>query len=142
MQHPKNDSIIDLLASQSDMRIATLSSDGHPSATTFSYVHDAMVLYFGTSSLSLKAQNISKDGRVSLTVNRPYRFWKDIEGLSIKANAANVDTQEESQEVSQLLFERFPEVYDFVLTNFVLTNTEELNYHTRIGRFENFNMQS
>ena len=137
--------IIDLIERESDMTIATLYPDGRPLTTTVSYINDGLSLYFGTSSTSQKLTNITHDPRVALTINRPYRFWRDIEGLSIEAKAVRVDSPDEFRNVSKLLFEKFPEVNEFAKTEsegVVLMRVEPLsinylNYRKGFGHVEN-----
>jgi general stress protein 26 len=141
-------SIIDLIERESDMTIATVCPDGQPRATTVSYVNDGFVLYFGTSLNSQKVLNIQNDARISLTINRPYRFWKDIEGLSIDARATHVQSPEEFRKVSQLLFNKYPEVNEFAKAdseNVVLMRVDPkrisyLNYRKGFGHVETFIM--
>ena len=82
-------------------------------ASTVSYASSDLILYFGTSTNSGKVENINHENRVSLTINRPYRFWKDIEGLSVTGIASIVQEPEEFRKASQLVFEKFPLVNDF-----------------------------
>ena len=145
----QTEKIIDLMARESDMTIATISHDGHPLASTVSYANDGMVLYFGTSSQSQKAGNIEKDGRVALTINRPYRFWRDIEGLSITGKASIVTMPDEFRRANQLVFEKFPQVHDFATTEsseVVLIKVQPLtisylNYRKGVGHKEELTME-
>jgi len=51
--------ILEILARQTDMTLATLRGDGYPQATTVSYVSDALDIYFATPPTSQKARNVS-----------------------------------------------------------------------------------
>lgn len=108
--------VVSLLEQVADMTIATLREDGSPQATTVSYVSEGLTIYFGTSKRSQKASNIERDGRVSLTINAHYRFWKDIHGLSAAAIATRVTEPAEFRKVSQLLFDKFPRVHEYAST--------------------------
>ena len=92
------------------MTLATVRPDGYPQATTVSYVNDGFTLYFGASHDSQKALNIAQEPKVSLTVNRPFRFWKHIVGLSAAGRATAITDSAEYRHASGLLFKRFPEV--------------------------------
>lgn len=146
----QRETIIDLIERESDMTIATLCVDGYPLATTVSYVNDGLALYFGTSPDSVKARNIENDNRVSLTINRPYRFWRDIEGVSIKAIATLVNTPDEFRKASQLLFNRYPEVNDFAKAeseNVILIRVDPLvisylNYRKGSGHTEEITLEA
>jgi len=102
--------IIAILDHANDMTIATVREDGYPQATTVSYVNDGLMIYFGCAASSQKAQNLSRDSRVSLTVNLPYPSWNDIRGLSIGGRAERVTKPEEVDQASHLMFEKFPQI--------------------------------
>jgi len=142
--------IIDLIERESDMTIATLRPDGQPSATTVSYASSGLTLYFGTSANSEKAENIKIDNRVSLTINRPYRFWRDIEGLTITGKASIIKAPEEFRKATQLVFDKFPMVNDFARAEseeVVFIKVEPvrivyLNYRKGIGYTEKINIDT
>jgi len=142
--------IIDLIERESDMTIATVCPDGQPSATTVSYASSGLTLYFGTSANSEKAENIKIDNRVSLTINRPYRFWRDIEGLTITGKASIIKAPEEFRKATQLVFDKFPMVNDFARAEseeVVFIKVEPvrivyLNYRKGIGYTEKINIDT
>lgn len=142
--------VVDILERESDMTIATVGPDGHPMSATVSYANDGLVLYFGTSSHSEKARNIEKDERVSLTINRPYRFWRDIEGVTIKAKASVIKSPEEYRRAGQLVFEKFPEVNDFaraeseevILIKVKPLLVSYLNYRKGFGHVETLEIET
>lgn len=113
MNETDKERILEVLSTVGDMTIATLAEDGAPQATTVSYVNDDLTIYFGTASASAKAHNIAHDERVALTVNRPYRFWKDILGISLEGRARRVEDAAEYRRAGRLLFEKFPEVHEY-----------------------------
>lgn len=141
--------VIDIIERESDMTIATVCTDGHPLTSTVSYANDGLVLYFGTLSHSEKAHNIEKDERVSLTINRPYRFWRDIEGVAIKAKASVIKTPDEFRKASQLVFEKFPHVNDYakaesgevVLVKVEPVQVSYLNYRKGFGHVETLEIE-
>ena len=108
-----HDKIVAILAGGCEMTLATIRPDGFPQATTVSYVHDGLTLYFGTAADSQKARNIALDDRVSLTVNLPYDRTEEILGLSMGARAARVVDRKEIAHVGELMLRRFPEGADF-----------------------------
>lgn len=116
MNEQQKNEIIELIEHEADMTIATIRPDNLPHATTVSYVNDGLVLYFGTSSNSQKSINIESNGNIALTINSPYRFWKDIEGISISGFVSRVTNPEEYINVGKLLFEKFPQVNEFANT--------------------------
>ena len=144
MDSTLKDNILDLIARESDMTIATVCPDGQPLASTVSYASSDLILYFGTSSNSGKVENIKHENRVSLTINRPYRFWKDIEGLTVTGIASIVQAPEEFRKASQLVFEKFPLVNDFarhdsdevVFIKITPVKIHYLNYRKGVGHTE------
>ena len=96
-----------------DMTIATVRNDGYPQATTVSYVNDGLKIYFGTTSDSQKARNIASNNKVSLTINRPYTTWDDIEGVSISGTAVLITDKAEQDKVGALLFKKFPQIENY-----------------------------
>jgi uncharacterized protein YhbP (UPF0306 family) len=60
--------ILEVLASQHLMTLATIRPDGFPQATIVNYVNDDLVLYFATDATSQKAGNISLNNKVSAAI--------------------------------------------------------------------------
>lgn len=109
---------IALLDAAADLTIATNRADGYPQATTVSFVHDGLTIYFGTGVGSQKAQNITRDGRVSVTVDLPYANWDEIKGLSLGGRATRVTSPDEMGKVGALMFAKFPQLKDIGTSNF------------------------
>jgi general stress protein 26 len=105
--------ILAILEGASEMTIATVRPDGFPQATTVSYVHDGLTVYFGTAADSQKARNIALCDKVSLTVNLPFDRWEEILGLSMGARAQRVTDRAEIAKVGRLMLKKFPEGTDF-----------------------------
>ena len=106
--------IISIIDDIDDLTIATVRNDGYPQATTVSYVNDGLTIYFGTTSDSQKAQNISANNKVSLTINRPYTTWDEIEGVSISGTAVLIADKAEQDEVGSLLLKKFPQIENYM----------------------------
>jgi len=102
--------IISIIDDIDDLTIATVRNDGYPQATTVSYVNDGLTIYFGTTSDSQKARNIASNNKVSLTINRPYTTWDEIEGVSISGAAVLIADKAEQDKVGALLFKKFPQI--------------------------------
>jgi nitroimidazol reductase NimA-like FMN-containing flavoprotein (pyridoxamine 5'-phosphate oxidase superfamily) len=114
MDRAIKEQIMSIIDDVDDMTIATRRDDGYPQATTVSYVNDGLAIYFGTSATSQKAGNIARCDKVSLTINRPYETWNDIESLSIGGRAMQVTDPEEQAKVGQLMFKKFPLIMNYV----------------------------
>ena len=106
--------IISIIDDINDLTIATVRNDGYPQATTVSYVNDGLTIYFGTTSDSQKARNIASNNKVSLTINRPYTTWDEIEGVSISGVAVLIADKSEQDKVGALLFKKFPQIENYM----------------------------
>ena len=106
--------IVSIIDAAADFTIATVRPDGWPQATTVSFVNDGLKLYFGTWIKSQKAQNIAACDKVAVTIDLPYKTWKDIRGLALSGHARKVDKPEELARVSELMFKKFPQLSEFV----------------------------
>lgn len=116
MDQALKEQIISIIDDTDDMTVATIREDGFPQATTVSFMNDGLTIYFGTSSDSQKANNLAANDKVSLTINRPYESWSDIEGLSIGGKAILVTDPKEFEAIVQLMFKKFPQIPDYTPT--------------------------
>lgn len=112
---------ISILDAAADLTIATNRADGYPQATTVSFVHDGLTIYFGTGAQAQKANNIARDGRVSITVDLPYANWGDIKGLSLGGRATRVTSPDEMGKIGALMFAKFPQLKDIAQNGFDMT---------------------
>jgi general stress protein 26 len=103
------DEILAILDGANDMTLATIRSDGYPQATTVSYAHDGLTLYFGCAADSQKARNLARVDKVSLTINLPHANWGEIRGLSMGGRANHIRDPREMEQAGQLLLRKFPE---------------------------------
>jgi general stress protein 26 len=101
--------ILSILDRANDMTIATVRQDGYPQATTVSFANDGLDIYFGCSEESQKAGNISRNSKVSLTINLPYANWGEIRGISAGGHAYRLTDPQEIERAGQLLLQKFPQ---------------------------------
>lgn len=113
MQSAVRDQIIAILDGANDMTIATVRDDGYPQATTVSYVHDDLTIYFGCGVSSQKASNIARNHKVSLAINLPYASWGEICGLSLGGTASRVTDSREKEKFGRLIFKKFMQVAQY-----------------------------
>jgi general stress protein 26 len=111
------DAVESIIDGASDLTLATNRPDGYPQATTISYAHDGLTLYAGIGRHSQKASNIRADPRVSLTINLPYRDWREIRGLSMAAEAHILDDAAQIARAQTCLLARFPQVEQWSATD-------------------------
>lgn len=105
--------VLQVLDTAQDLTIATIRPDGYPQATTVSFAHEDMLIYVGIGRNSQKADNIRANGKVSLTINLPYRDWRAIRGLSMSAFAEVLDEAQEVSQAAACLERRFPAVEEW-----------------------------
>ncbi len=113
MTPEQNQAILEILDGAVDMSLATVRDDGYPQATTVSFVHDGLVMYFGCGRQSQKARNIRRCDKVSLTADLPYQRWEEIRGLSLGGRAREVTEAAELRRVFEAMVARFPEIGAF-----------------------------
>ena len=90
------------------MTIATLRADGWPQATMVNYANDGLLLYFIISRPSQKYANIQRDSRVSIVIGRDFDDPREIEALSIAANASDVRDPVQREHAIDLVLARHP----------------------------------
>lgn len=97
------------------MTLATVRPDGWPQATTVGYVSEGLTLYFLCGRDSQKSANITRDNRVSLTIDHDTDQLMEISGLSMAARAHRVTDRAEAGKVLALLPTKYPSQRDFPL---------------------------
>lgn len=117
MTPEQRNAVLEILDQTNDITIATVRPDGYPQATTVSFVHDGLNIYFGCGVDSQKARNIRHSNKVSLAANLPYRDWNDIRGLSLGGRAQFVKNPDQVARMLQTMKERFPQIEDFAATS-------------------------
>jgi len=103
------DEILSILDRANDMTLAAIRQDGYPQATTVSFANDGLDIYFGCSEDSQKARNISRNGKVSLTINLPYANWGEIRGISAGGRATHLEDPQEIERAGRLLLRKYPQ---------------------------------
>jgi general stress protein 26 len=101
--------IVGLMKRHNVMTIATVRKDGYPQATTVTYANDGLDIYFGCEKTAQKVKNIKRCGKVSLTIDRDYRNWSQIKGLSMAADAEVLTDRDEIRHAAALLAKKFPQ---------------------------------
>jgi hypothetical protein len=113
MEQPNKDFVISVIDGAHDLTLATIRPDGYPQATTVSYAHEGLTLYVGIGKHSQKADNIRQNNKVSLTINLPYKDWREIRGLSMSATAEILQDPRDILVAQESLGRRFPQVAEW-----------------------------
>jgi general stress protein 26 len=100
--------ILTLLDQHRIMTIATVRPDGWPQATTVGYVNEGLTLYSLCGLNSQKAANLTRDDRVSLTIDHDTSQVMEITGLSMAAHAQAVVNPAEADKVLWILPLKYP----------------------------------
>ncbi|MFP3945233.1 MAG: pyridoxamine 5'-phosphate oxidase family protein [Alphaproteobacteria bacterium] len=107
------EAVLDIMENHRIMTVATLRADGFPQATTVSYVHDGLDLFFGCAPMSQKARNINRDPRVSLTIDHDYEDLSKIRGISAAGRAEPLSRLEDRAKVERMMLKRFPKLQHY-----------------------------
>ncbi len=99
--------VLDVLAENRIMSIATVRPDGWPQATTVGYISDGLDLYFLIARDSQKLANIGREPRVSIAI--AHDAPDHIRGLSMAAHATEVTDVGEIERINELIMARYPE---------------------------------
>lgn len=102
--------IRDIIKEGQDLTLATLREDGWPQATTVSYASDGLRIFFGCGVQSQKARNLSRDDRMSATIDLPYENWDKIRGLSLGGRARRLTDPAEMAIAGKAFLAKFPQM--------------------------------
>lgn len=86
--------VLDYLAAQRNLTLATASADGAPHASTFMYVNDGVTLYFWARPASATAQNLQSNPRVSFTIDEYVETWNKAKGIQGNGECAPLPGEE------------------------------------------------
>ncbi len=113
MDQTNKDFVIRVIEGAQDLTLATVRPDGYPQATTVSFAHDGLTLYVGIGKHSQKAANLRGNNKVSLTINLPYKDWREIRGVSMSAVAEILQEPAAVATAQDCLLRRFPQVSEW-----------------------------
>lgn len=136
--------ILDTLAQNNVLTLATNRDDGWPQATTVAYANDGFTIYVVTFPQAQKIKNIQRDDRVSLTVDHDESDWNHIKGLSMAAHAHVLDDKGEIARGLEFLARKFPQMAgmgapesaDYVILKITPRLISVLNYEKGFGHTE------
>ena len=110
MNRSRKTFILKLLKRHNIMSFATVRADGFPQATTVGYANDGLDLYLCCDRASQKVRNLRRSAKVSLTIDRDYKDWTRIKGLSMGATARLLSKPADVTRAFDLLARKFPEL--------------------------------
>jgi general stress protein 26 len=100
--------VLDYLAGQKTVTLATASGDGAPHASTFMYVNDGPTLYFWARPTSTTATHLQSNPRVSFAIDEYVQDWNKAKGIQGEGRAELVSSGDEVARAVGLFADRFP----------------------------------
>lgn len=100
--------VLDYLAEQHTLTLATASPGGVPHAGTFLYVHDGPELYFWTKGNTTTARHVEQNSLVSFTIDRYSEDLGKIRGLQGRGECRVMLNGEQIARVADLFGQKFP----------------------------------
>jgi nitroimidazol reductase NimA-like FMN-containing flavoprotein (pyridoxamine 5'-phosphate oxidase superfamily) len=104
--------ILSILARHGLMTLATNRPDGWPQATSVSYVHRGLFIYFMISRTSQKFANLAADDRVSISIASSAPTPVHFEGLSMSARAVEPRDEPYRTDILRQMRSRHPGYFD------------------------------
>lgn len=100
--------VLDYLASEKTVTLATASSDGTPHASTFMYVNDGVSLYFWARPTSMTVEHIQANPRVSFAIDEYVTDWNKAKGIQGDGKCSRVSDGDEVAQAIGLFADKFP----------------------------------
>jgi general stress protein 26 len=104
--------ILSILGRHGLMTLATNRPDGWPQATSVSYVHRGLFIYFLISRSSQKFANLSADDRVSICIAAGSPTPSQFEGLSMSARANDMRDEPDRSDMLEQMRIHHPVYFD------------------------------
>jgi uncharacterized protein YhbP (UPF0306 family) len=105
---PQN--VIDYLASEKTMTLATATPAGVPYATTFLYVSEGPTIYFWARGTTTTARHIEANPAVAFSVDSYSGDLRNVKGLQGTGECSVILSGREIARVAELFGNRFPEL--------------------------------
>lgn len=106
--------IVAVLDEATEMHLATCRPDGFPQVTTVNFVHEDLRIHCAIGLDSQKAHNLRANDKVSATIIRPRRDWRELQGLSLGGNAHILTDTYDMRIVAERLLLRYPHLRQFI----------------------------
>ena len=100
--------VLDYLASQKTVTLATASTEGVPHARTFMYVNDGVSLYFWARPNARTALHVRENPQVSFTIDEYVTDWNKAKGIQGDGTCQVVAAGDEMGRVVGLFADKFP----------------------------------
>jgi uncharacterized protein YhbP (UPF0306 family) len=100
--------VLDYLAAEKTVTLATASLDGVPHASTFMYVNDGLSIYFWARPSSTTVQHIQANGLVSFAIDEYVADWNKAKGIQGSGECQLVSAGEDVVRAVGLFADKFP----------------------------------
>jgi uncharacterized protein YhbP (UPF0306 family) len=100
--------VLDYLAAQKTVTLATATSDGTPHASTFMYVNDGASIYFWARPTSTTAKHVQSNPKVSFAIDEYVQDWNKAKGIQGDGECRLVSGGDEVAQAVGLFADRFP----------------------------------
>ncbi len=102
--------VIDFLASEKTMTLATATPGGVPYATTYLYVNDGPTVYFWSRSTTTTARHVEQNPMVAFTIDSYSGDLRDVRGVQGQGECSVLLDGLEIARVADLFGRRFPDL--------------------------------
>jgi uncharacterized protein YhbP (UPF0306 family) len=102
--------VLDYLASEKTMTLATATPGGAPYATTFLYVNDGPTVYFWSRQTTTTSRHIEQNPAVAFTIDSYSDDLRHVRGLQGTGECSVILSGREIARVAALFGERFPDL--------------------------------
>lgn len=100
--------VLEYLASQKTVTLATASADGVPHARTYMYANDGPTIYFWARPTSTTAAHLQTNPRVSFTIDEYVQDWNKAKGIQGHGHSEQVSSGDEVARAVGLFADKFP----------------------------------
>jgi nitroimidazol reductase NimA-like FMN-containing flavoprotein (pyridoxamine 5'-phosphate oxidase superfamily) len=100
--------VLDYLASEKTVTLATASPDGVPHAATFMYASDGLSLYIWARPTSTTAAHVANNPRVSFTIDEYVADWNKAKGIQGDGTCEPVSAGDDLARAVGLFADKFP----------------------------------
>lgn len=99
--------VLDYLAAQQTLSLATASPEGEPHAATMLYASDGATIYIWTRDKTTTAVHLERNGRVSFTIDDRSPVWDQASGVQGSGSCEPVQDGGQIVELIGLFSEKF-----------------------------------
>lgn len=108
-----SEKILAYLKSHNTLTMTTVI-DNKPQAAPLFYVNIGLSLYFLSEPKTRHCTNLAANSFVAAAITEDYHYWKDIKGIQLEGQAAQVTGKIEKARAMAAYIEKFPFVSDFI----------------------------